>query len=107
MPLNPKTTAADPQTEPQSASEHDRVLGGFVRRLARLTPQAGHDMRGRLHTIGLNLQLLDTTTGGDWTAETPSRVKRYAGVMSAEHKRLGLLLESLLRLMRFSTTPPL
>ena len=102
MPLDPKTSTEDGRSESRAESRRDAELGAYFRRVAGLTPSAGHDIRGRLHTISLNLQLLDAATKLEPGPELLAKIRRYATVLDGEQQRLRTLVDSLLRLVQIS-----
>jgi signal transduction histidine kinase len=100
MEANPSTAQGDAQ------AEADRNLGRYLRRLARAERAAGHALRGRLHTIGINLELLKHDTNLEDAEEGQSRAGRRASVIAAEHQHLWALIELLLRRVRLKDQTP-
>ncbi|HEX5031258.1 MAG TPA: histidine kinase dimerization/phospho-acceptor domain-containing protein [Candidatus Eisenbacteria bacterium] len=70
-------------------------LAEHVRRLSRLFRAAGHDLRGPLHSMALQLELLRQSTEEVENAELRARQGRYAAAVAKEISRLARMLESL------------
>ncbi|HKO21540.1 MAG TPA: histidine kinase dimerization/phospho-acceptor domain-containing protein [Candidatus Eisenbacteria bacterium] len=70
-------------------------LAEHVRRLSRLFRAAGHDLRGPLHSMALQLELLRQSSEEVDNAELRERQGRYAAAVAKEISRLARMLESL------------
>lgn len=70
-------------------------LAEHVRRLSRLFRAAGHDLRGPLHSMALQLELLRQSTEEVDNPELRERQGRYAAAVAKEISRLARMLESL------------
>ena len=70
-------------------------LAEHVRRLSRLFRAAGHDLRGPLHSMALQLELLRQSTEEVESPELSARQGRYAAALAKEISRLARMLESL------------
>jgi signal transduction histidine kinase len=70
-------------------------LAEHVRRLSRLFRAAGHDLRGPLHSMALQLELLRQSAEEVENAELRARQGRYTSAVAKEITRLARMLESL------------
>ena len=75
-------------------ADPDSRLAEHTRRLARLFRSAGHDLRGPLHTMALQLELLRQSAEGIEDPELRARQGRYAGAIAKEIARLARMLEA-------------
>ena len=77
------------------AADHESRLAEHVRRLSRLFQAAGHDLRGPLHSMALQVELLRQSADEVQDPELRERQGRYAAMVSKEIARLARMLESL------------
>jgi len=70
-------------------------LAEHVRRLSRLFRAAGHDLRGPLHSMALQLELLRQSAEEVENTELRARQGRYTAAVAKEITRLARMLESL------------
>jgi signal transduction histidine kinase len=75
-------------------SDPESRLAEHLRRLSRLFRAAGHDLRGPLHAMALQLELLRQSAEETEDPELRARQTRYAAAIAREIPRLARMLEA-------------